>query len=65
MFRNANVAYSGVLFVTMLLSTPHSVFAACTVPSDDLVVTQDTLFCAGSYRVRDRAGNNRSWSLWR
>jgi parallel beta-helix repeat protein len=30
---------------------------ACTVPSDDLVVTQDTLFCSGSYRIRDRGGN--------
>ncbi len=31
--------------------------AACTDVVDDLVVTQDTVFCARNYRIMDRAGN--------
>jgi parallel beta-helix repeat protein len=59
--RNRNVAQGSAWFLATLLSTiglgPRELFAACTVPSDDLVVTQDTQFCSGSYRIRDRAGN--------
>src|SRR5262245_54542991 len=31
--------------------------APCTDVVDDLVVTQDTAFCARTYRLMDRAGN--------
>jgi parallel beta-helix repeat protein len=57
MNRRANLTQTSALLCAIVLSTARGVFAACTVPSDDLVVTQDTQFCAGSYRVRDRAGN--------
>jgi parallel beta-helix repeat protein len=60
MIRRAHRVRTGALFIAALATLvpgARGVFAACTVPSDDLVVTQDTQFCAGSYRIRDRAGN--------
>jgi parallel beta-helix repeat protein len=52
----AGALFIGAAFATVLPGASIA-FAACTVPSDDLVVTQNTQFCSGSYRVRDRGGN--------